>query len=237
MLSLFSHFRLCDPWQATLDCSLPGSSVHGILQGWVLEWAAMPSSRGSSRPRDGTHVSYIYLNWQVDYIPLGSPHFSWALAKWGQEFQFINDEGQQERERSRNVEISENPNKQSSPKSKIKDFLCQPFTQVIFLLHPYFIDRTKASSIMGLSPHSQPLEELGGESMSVLPQCVCCRNASHLLFPPTDIMAHTVGEIIFCWIKVHWEKCFYALLGCQEPDSILCISRNKCSQRPTEMTC
>ena len=35
---------LCDP----LDCSLPGSSVHGILQARTLEWSAMPSSRGSS---------------------------------------------------------------------------------------------------------------------------------------------------------------------------------------------
>ena len=41
----------------TVDCSLPGSSVHGILQVRILEWAAMPSSTGSSRPRDQTHAS------------------------------------------------------------------------------------------------------------------------------------------------------------------------------------
>ena len=35
-----------------MDCSPPGSSVHGILQASILEWVAMPSSRGSSRPRD-----------------------------------------------------------------------------------------------------------------------------------------------------------------------------------------
>ena len=35
-----------------MDCSLPGSSVHGILQARILEWIAMPSSRGSSWPRD-----------------------------------------------------------------------------------------------------------------------------------------------------------------------------------------
>ena len=46
--SLQSCLTLCDP----LDCSLPGSSVHGILQAWTLEWVAMPSFRGSSRPRD-----------------------------------------------------------------------------------------------------------------------------------------------------------------------------------------
>ena len=39
---------LCDP----RDCSPPGSSVHGLLQARILEWVAMPSSRGSSQPRD-----------------------------------------------------------------------------------------------------------------------------------------------------------------------------------------
>ena len=39
---------LCDP----MDCSLPGSSVHGILLARILEWIAIPFSRGSSQPRD-----------------------------------------------------------------------------------------------------------------------------------------------------------------------------------------
>ena len=43
-----------------MDCSLPGSSVHGILQARILEWDAMPSSRGSSQPRDWTYSSYIF---------------------------------------------------------------------------------------------------------------------------------------------------------------------------------
>jgi len=42
-----------------MDCSPSGSSVHGILQVGILVWVAMPSSRGSSRPRDQTHVSYV----------------------------------------------------------------------------------------------------------------------------------------------------------------------------------
>ena len=46
---------LCDP----VDCSPPGSSVHGILQERILEWVAMPSSRASSQARDQTHVFYI----------------------------------------------------------------------------------------------------------------------------------------------------------------------------------
>ena len=45
----------CDPW----DCSLPDSSVQGILQARILEWVVIPFSRGSYRPRDQTQVSYI----------------------------------------------------------------------------------------------------------------------------------------------------------------------------------
>ena len=45
----------CDP----MDYSPPGCSVHGILQVRMLEWVAMPASRGSSQPRDRTHVSRI----------------------------------------------------------------------------------------------------------------------------------------------------------------------------------
>ena len=46
---------LCD----TMNCSPPGSSVHGILQARILEWVAISFSRGSSRPRDWTQVSCI----------------------------------------------------------------------------------------------------------------------------------------------------------------------------------
>ena len=42
-----------------VDCSQPGSSVQGILQARILEWVAISFSRGSSRPRDRTHVSCI----------------------------------------------------------------------------------------------------------------------------------------------------------------------------------
>ena len=45
----------CNP----MDCSPPGSSVHGILQARRLEWVAMPSSRGSSPPRDQTPISRV----------------------------------------------------------------------------------------------------------------------------------------------------------------------------------
>ena len=49
---LQSYLTLCNP----MDCSLPGSSVHGILQARILECVAMPSSRGPSWPRDWTCI-------------------------------------------------------------------------------------------------------------------------------------------------------------------------------------
>ena len=51
--SLQSHLTLCSP----MDRSLPGPSVHGILQARILEWIVMPSSRGPSPLRDWTCVS------------------------------------------------------------------------------------------------------------------------------------------------------------------------------------
>ena len=72
--SLQSHPTLCN----AMDCGLPGSSIHGILQARMLEWVAISSSRGSSRPRDGTHASYVsancrrYETW-VGFLPLTPP--------------------------------------------------------------------------------------------------------------------------------------------------------------------
>ena len=50
-----SCLTFCDP----IDCSLPGSFVHGIFQAIVLEWIAISFSRGSSQPRARTRVSRI----------------------------------------------------------------------------------------------------------------------------------------------------------------------------------
>ena len=70
---LQSCLTLCNP----MDCSLPGSSVHGMLQARILEWVAMPSSRRSSQPRDQTRVSYVSgIGRQVLYYQrhLGRPN-------------------------------------------------------------------------------------------------------------------------------------------------------------------
>ena len=61
---------LCDP----MNCSLPGSSVHGIFQAIVLEWIAISFSRGSSWPRDQTQVSCIvdrrFTVWATREFPI-----------------------------------------------------------------------------------------------------------------------------------------------------------------------
>ena len=68
---VLSHFSptLWDP----MDFSPPGSSVHGILQAWILKWVATPSSRGSSLHRDQTDVSYVSCIGRWILYHLGSP--------------------------------------------------------------------------------------------------------------------------------------------------------------------
>ena len=53
-----------------MDSDPAGSSVHGILQARILEWVAMPSSRGSSWLKDQTHVSYISCIGRWVFLPL-----------------------------------------------------------------------------------------------------------------------------------------------------------------------
>ena len=63
-----------------MDCSLPGSSIHGIPQARILEWVAMPFSRGSSQPKDWIHVSYVCI------LVLASRFFTtsttWEALEW-----------------------------------------------------------------------------------------------------------------------------------------------------------
>ena len=49
----------CPPLWDPMNCSPPDSSVHGILQARILEWIPVSSPRGSSPPRDQTHISYV----------------------------------------------------------------------------------------------------------------------------------------------------------------------------------
>ena len=86
--ALQSCLTLCNP----MEYSLPGSSVHGIFQARVLEWIAISFSRGSSRPRDRTHVfcvSFICRQWHPTPVLLpGKSHGRRSLmgcSPWGRE--------------------------------------------------------------------------------------------------------------------------------------------------------
>ena len=61
LLAASAHLlQLCPTLCNTMDQSLPSTSAHAILQARILEWVAIPFSRGSSWPRDRIHVSYIF---------------------------------------------------------------------------------------------------------------------------------------------------------------------------------
>ena len=84
--SLQSCPTLCNP----MRCSLPGSSIHGILQARILEWVAISSSKGSSRPRNRpvslmspvlaggfftTSANYIFNFISIFYIYVSNRHY------------------------------------------------------------------------------------------------------------------------------------------------------------------
>ena len=72
--------QLCLTDWDPMDCSLPGSSVHGILQARILEWVAMPSSRGSYWPRDWIWASCIAGRFSTVWATREAPK-KWVYAK------------------------------------------------------------------------------------------------------------------------------------------------------------
>ena len=71
--SLSHVWLFCYP----MDCSLPGSSVHGFSQARILEWVALSFFRGSSQPRDRACIFCNSCSKQVDSLPL-----RWILYHW-----------------------------------------------------------------------------------------------------------------------------------------------------------
>ena len=70
MYSAYKFIQLCSIPCDPMDCSPPGSSVHWILQARILEWVAMPSSRGSFQPRDLVHISWVgrWILYPLDHL-------------------------------------------------------------------------------------------------------------------------------------------------------------------------
>ena len=93
--------RSCPTLGNPMDCSLPVYSVHGqySVQARILEWVAMPSSRGSSQPRGWTQVSLIagrfFTNWapgklvMLHICNVTYYYFSEHTCKWDSLFLFI----------------------------------------------------------------------------------------------------------------------------------------------------
>ena len=72
-----SYPTLCDP----MDCSLLGSSIHGIFQARILEWAAISFSRRTSPPRDQTRVSHIVGRRFTIWATRAEQFYSWDTLK------------------------------------------------------------------------------------------------------------------------------------------------------------
>ena len=56
---VYMHARLYPTFCHSMNFSPPGSSIHGILQARILEWVAIPFSKGSSQSRERTHISCV----------------------------------------------------------------------------------------------------------------------------------------------------------------------------------
>ena len=69
VISCFSSIQLCNP----MDCSPPGSSVHGILQARILEWVAIPFSPGDLPDAEIEPVFLCPLHWQAGSLPFAPP--------------------------------------------------------------------------------------------------------------------------------------------------------------------
>ena len=78
-----SYLTLYDP----MDCSPPDSTVYMIFQARILEWIAMPFSRGSSKPKDRTRV-FVSPSLQADSLPTELP---WKPIKWMKQIRLFSD--------------------------------------------------------------------------------------------------------------------------------------------------
>ena len=77
-----SCLTLCNP----MNCSLPGSSVHGIFRARILEWVAISFSRGSSQPRDRTLVFHIVGRRFTIWATKEAPRVKWRKSYLSHKF-------------------------------------------------------------------------------------------------------------------------------------------------------
>ena len=78
---LTKTLQLCPTLCGPIDCSLPGSPVHGIFQARILEWVAMPSSRGFF-PTQGSNLCFLHFKWILYcWVTREAPYFIHMNAK------------------------------------------------------------------------------------------------------------------------------------------------------------
>ena len=80
-LNLCLVAQLCPTLCHPMDCSPPGFSVHGILQARILEWVAIPFSRGSSWSKDWTLVSSIAGEFFIVWVSRKAQTLVYVLSK------------------------------------------------------------------------------------------------------------------------------------------------------------
>ena len=102
VVQLLAVLLCCDVYLVAKSCltlsnpvnySSPGSSVHGILQARILEWVAMPSSRGASQPRDRTLVFHTAGRFRTIWASRDAWHtpiYSW---QWGKKLKVCKEKG------------------------------------------------------------------------------------------------------------------------------------------------
>ena len=134
-LAAQSCLTLCDP----MGCSPPGSSVHGILQAQILEWAAISSSKGSSRPKDRTRVSCASCTGRRALHPLSHLGSPCAPVKLGQLIIIIitysfHSESQREKRRKKTLSANKSQPAEEAER-QVRDFSrCPGPESMVFVL-------------------------------------------------------------------------------------------------------
>ena len=146
----FAESQSCPTLCNSMHCSPPNFSVHGIFQARILEWVAMPSSKGSSRTRDWIRVSCVSCTGRLIlyHFATWEAHFLSLVTTLKGKLQQRTDE---ENTVSWNVDIDSIPNFKSRPEW-IKPGLVFPLSFLDFLHTSYLCYYFCALLLWGSEP-------------------------------------------------------------------------------------
>ena len=199
-----SCLSLCDP----TDCNSPTSSVHGISQARILKWVAISSSRRSSQPRDGTHISCTsYISRDSLQLCPGKPPFESLVD--------VSSLQSQERAGFTNaIDAGHPPWEHSCPKAVPKGYLSQCQGQAGLLEFPYIKATLWGTPLShsGLSWVSWTLKCLCWAATSHCPKedpCSACackglqRSQMKFRVPVGELMPETYSMLFYCLPHSH----------------------------------